>query len=699
MTDVRSYFRRNGLLWVGLAAFSLTVFFVNPLRETPVLDDWAYALTVQHLLETGNYELHDWAAANMPLQIYWGGLFARLLGYSFSSLRISTLFLVFLGLIAFYFLAMEHGLDHVQAGLLVLGLVGSPLVVRFSFSFMTDVPFLVCLIISLLLYARGIRLHSYPLMLLASVAASAAILTRQFGVALIAGVFLVWTSGKDRREQVLLFLTGLTLPIVAGLWQLSAVILTPNWGAQYAADAQAWHLANTGVMLINMLWRPTVILQYLALFSLPFVFLGLLAFAYELKRGLFHSLEPRCVWPNIILPAVLGLYILAGIAYARFGKHLCCLVYWLMPCLPWNFALRRTGLQRGLLTLVTLMGAILVARVFVLRYSRSQGWSRVPPGERLLDLVTFFLFIFHLVFFQIGDEYLLVFLPFMLIALARHLRDWLNRFSVTTVAACLAMLVASAMWTRGLLESSEAYWQAGEFLRSTGVQSDWIFGSWTWVSYYRFQDYVAEAGDRISVSDFSDVWLREQAEHAQFLITRSLDPPANERWEVLKELAYEDVLFRERRVYVVRRVVPASIAHPMSLRLGETVRFLGYDLDPRVVSAGGSLHLTLYWQALSEMDASYSVFTHVIDGQNRLWGQKDGVPGDGSLPTWSWSTSGYIIDEYEIPVQADAPSGEYSIEVGMYDLTTMIRLPVSDIRGAGIGTRILLEATPIHIRS
>jgi hypothetical protein len=142
---------------------------------------------------------------------------------------------------------------------------------------------------------------------------------------------------------------------------------------------------------------------------------------------------------------------------------------------------------------------------------------------------------------------------------------------------------------------------------------------------------------------------------------------------------------------------PASIGHPLSLRLGEGVQLLGYDLDRQEVSAGDSVHLTLYWRALSEMDTSYTVFTHLIDGQNHIWGQKDGIPGDGSLPTSSWLEGEYIIDGYEIPVRVDAPPDAYLLEIGMYDLTTMIRLPVFDAQGTGIGDRALLEATPIYI--
>ncbi len=143
---------------------------------------------------------------------------------------------------------------------------------------------------------------------------------------------------------------------------------------------------------------------------------------------------------------------------------------------------------------------------------------------------------------------------------------------------------------------------------------------------------------------------------------------------------------------------PESIAFPMSLQLGDTIRLLGYDLDTQDVSAGGTLHLTLYWKALAEMETSYTVFNHLIDAENGIWGQKDGIPGGGTLPTSGWIAGEYVVDEFEIVVQADAPPGEYVLETGMYDLATMARLIVVDAEGGVIGDRILLDTTPIQVR-
>jgi Dolichyl-phosphate-mannose-protein mannosyltransferase len=558
---IRSRIEQHGLLWIVLCVFGATVIFVNPIRETAMEDDWAYALTVKHLLDTGTYQLHDWAAANMPLQAYWGSFFARLFGYSFSSLRVSTLVLVLIGLIAFHYLAREHGLDHIQAGLLTLGFFGSPLVLRFSFNFMTDVPFLMFLVVALFLYTRAIRLHSYPLMFFGSIAASAAILTRQFGVALIAGLLCLWALGKERRRETLFFSVGLMLPIIAATWQLSAGTVTPTWAAQNALRLQSLYFANSGAMLMNMLWRLMVILQYLVLFCLPFAFLTFFALAYEIKAKRLHPLNNRSVKFDVLVVGVLTVYIMTSMAYGRLFKN----VSLLMPYLPWNFSFLGDldWPERGVLTLFTTMGAVLFGWMFVLRYFGSRCLVRLPLNERLLDLVTLFLLLEQLIFYKFGDEYLLVFLPFVLIVAGRRLGSWINCHRTATGLACLVMLIACAMWTRGLLEKAEASWSAGEFVRKTGVQPSQIYGSWVWNCYYgAFNDYLAEIGDReLSMNSFtSDFhrWRSERKKQAQFLILASPVAPVGERWNALTEIPYRSFLLQARRLYVVRREAPWS---------------------------------------------------------------------------------------------------------------------------------------------
>ena len=140
-----------------------------------------------------------------------------------------------------------------------------------------------------------------------------------------------------------------------------------------------------------------------------------------------------------------------------------------------------------------------------------------------------------------------------------------------------------------------------------------------------------------------------------------------------------------------------EIQHPMEIRLGEAVLLLGYDLAADELAPGESIQLTLYWQALHEMQTSYTVFTHLLDAEDQIWGQMDSIPSSGDAPTTSWVTGEVITDPYEIMVDADATPGPYAIEIGMYEAETGRRLPVYDAdREAPEGDRILLQSVDIR---
>ncbi|MFB0545769.1 MAG: ArnT family glycosyltransferase [Anaerolineae bacterium] len=134
------------------------------------------------------------------------------------------------------------------------------------------------------------------------------------------------------------------------------------------------------------------------------------------------------------------------------------------------------------------------------------------------------------------------------------------------------------------------------------------------------------------------------------------------------------------------------IENPLEVNLGGKIKLLGYEIASREIEPGGALHLTLYWQALREMDTSYTVFVHLLDAGNKIWGQRDSMPGNGALPTTGWVAGEVIVDEYEVVIQPEAPSGEYRIEVGLYEAATGRRLDVHDEQGEAQGDSLLLDS-------
>ncbi len=108
-----------------------------------------------------------------------------------------------------------------------------------------------------------------------------------------------------------------------------------------------------------------------------------------------------------------------------------------------------------------------------------------------------------------------------------------------------------------------------------------------------------------------------------------------------------------------------GLEHRSGVELGGRVRLLGYNLESGF-RPGDNLHLTLFWQAVAEMDEDYAVFTHLVDGQGKLWGQKDNQPVDGFYPTTNWQPGEIVRDQYDLTIDPEAPPGRHTIEVGMY---------------------------------
>jgi hypothetical protein len=137
--------------------------------------------------------------------------------------------------------------------------------------------------------------------------------------------------------------------------------------------------------------------------------------------------------------------------------------------------------------------------------------------------------------------------------------------------------------------------------------------------------------------------------------------------------------------------VPA-IPRAQAARFGTGIRLLGYGIVKQDSPGGGaSVRLTLYLQALATMDRSYTIFTHLLDGQSRIWGQEDATPLRGAAPTTTWLAGEVIADEFVLVTKPGAPPGEYDLEIGFYDSGNLQRLAVVDNSGNVVGDHVLLQ--------
>jgi hypothetical protein len=127
---------------------------------------------------------------------------------------------------------------------------------------------------------------------------------------------------------------------------------------------------------------------------------------------------------------------------------------------------------------------------------------------------------------------------------------------------------------------------------------------------------------------------------------------------------------------------PGEVPNPLSLRMEDKMALVGWDVEPRVVAAGETLHLTLYWECLAPMARDYQVSTQVVRADQVKAAQMDAGPG--STPTGQWTKGQQVVEQRALAVDPGAPPGGYEILVSVYgwqDGNTIKRLRLIDERG------------------
>ncbi|NJN94694.1 MAG: hypothetical protein HC875_11670 [Anaerolineales bacterium] len=154
-----------------------------------------------------------------------------------------------------------------------------------------------------------------------------------------------------------------------------------------------------------------------------------------------------------------------------------------------------------------------------------------------------------------------------------------------------------------------------------------------------------------------------------YRLTAALTTPAQTRLAV----GQDNQLILTTITTIDRPHVFEAPAHQIELDVSfsEQAQLVGLDLPQSTATAGGSLPLTLYWQALAPLDRNWTVFVHLLDDNEQIISQQDQIPGAGQFPTTSWLTGEYLLDSYNLPIPADIPPGTYRWKLVCTTLTIL----------------------------
>ncbi len=117
--------------------------------------------------------------------------------------------------------------------------------------------------------------------------------------------------------------------------------------------------------------------------------------------------------------------------------------------------------------------------------------------------------------------------------------------------------------------------------------------------------------------------------------------------------------------------------YPLNIRFGDDMLLRGYDLSAGRVTAGESIAITLWWEAVRGNLDERSIMLHLRNDRNERIADVDGPPAAGGRPTSLWQAGEVVIDDRRLTIPADLPPGRYWLVIGSYRWPSLEPLPVA----------------------
>jgi hypothetical protein len=523
--------------WPALVAiagvYAAGWWLVGPRADVPVIDDWVYAWSVEHLVDTGRLQILDISAFYPIAQVLWGAIFVRLAGFSFGVLRISTLVLAVVGCWAVYLTLRELGCRSSTSLLGAFALALDPVYFALSFSFMTEVPFVSLSAMALYWFVRTIRRDEPAAVWAGCACAVAAFLIRPIGVVLPLSMLPALFSSREWRASFRRYAVPLvaTVVVMGALQMAMPRVLGPlDWSAIRQGYLRWWFTVPVTDYL-----RWNVELLFVAVFPFAPLLVAYLA-------GWRHALHVGAV---AIVLAVVCRVALGGLV---------------MPLPDWQTWSLQDIAARAMLAgdvapspwslrvapVVKLLGLLAVAALGAIGVRGCQQ----RPGERRAELVIPTLALLQVacinVLWLYNDRYYVVLAPVLAIVGARAIdRNRSGKWIATAMLVGWAAIATSG--TRDMLAFNDACATAARALEATGIppwdiDAGYVMNGWR---LYAHPEHLPAGADRRY-----DVPYVTSDRPTRYSITNIPSP----EFEVLRIVPLERASWQAtRRVYVVRR--------------------------------------------------------------------------------------------------------------------------------------------------
>jgi 4-amino-4-deoxy-L-arabinose transferase-like glycosyltransferase len=118
----------------------------------------------------------------------------------------------------------------------------------------------------------------------------------------------------------------------------------------------------------------------------------------------------------------------------------------------------------------------------------------------------------------------------------------------------------------------------------------------------------------------------------------------------------------------------------LTTNFGDKLFLHGYSITDRLLSPNDETTLTLYWEALEQLETSYVVSIQILDIETAYKvAQEDGIPS--GTPTNEWDVGETMLDTRAIAIFPDAQPGVYRVVIRVYSVNEAGELAVVPIIG------------------
>lgn len=122
-------------------------------------------------------------------------------------------------------------------------------------------------------------------------------------------------------------------------------------------------------------------------------------------------------------------------------------------------------------------------------------------------------------------------------------------------------------------------------------------------------------------------------------------------------------------LFATRDVIDVPLEADFGLRpdaVSAEVRLHGYTISESELTAGDTIFITLYWQALQQTREDYEVFVQVIDDHGQVFAATHDFPYNGMYRSRIWKTGQITATHHWLRLSDNLPVGRYALYLGLF---------------------------------